>query len=203
MAGDSLLMGVWPPLVRMAQHATIRTKDLRMTKRRVDRLLQAGIAVLLAVFVYSIYAGIHERIVAQGDQAPAFRITTDSGRTLSVPDFGGKLLVLNFWASWCPPCVEETPSLSRFANEYASRGVVVLAVSVDHDPAAYRAFLDKYKPAFLTAREVSLHEQYGTFMYPETYVIDAKGKVVLKIPEGADWTDAKLTQAIDSLLATT
>jgi peroxiredoxin len=99
--------------------------------------------------------------------------------------------------------VEETPSLSRFANEYASRGVVVLAVSVDHDPNAYRAFLNRFKPAFLTAREVSLHEQYGTFMYPETYIIDAKGKVVLKIVEPVDFTDTKLTQAIDSLLATT
>ncbi|MGA1996519.1 MAG: TlpA disulfide reductase family protein [Bryobacteraceae bacterium] len=171
-----------------------------MKKTRVDRFLQVGIVLLLVAFVYSIYAGIHERVVAQGDQAPAFRITADNGRTVTLPDFGGKLLVLNFWASWCPPCVEETPSLSRFASEYANRGVVVLAVSVDHDANTYRAFLDKYKPAFFTARDLSLHEQYGTFMYPETYVIDAKGKVVLKIPEGADWTDAKVTQAIDSLL---
>jgi cytochrome c biogenesis protein CcmG/thiol:disulfide interchange protein DsbE len=171
-----------------------------MSKTRVDRSLQVGIALLLVAFVYSIYAGIHERVVAQGDQAPAFRITADNGRTVTLPDFGGKLLVLNFWASWCPPCVEETASLSRFASEYANRGVVVLAVSVDHDANAYRAFLDKFKPAFLTARELSLHEQYGTFMYPETYVIDAKGKVMLKIPESADWTDAKVTQVIDSLL---
>jgi thiol-disulfide isomerase/thioredoxin len=171
-----------------------------MNKTRVDRSLQVGILLLLGAFVYSIYAGIEQRVVAQGDQAPGFRITTDNGRTLTLPDFGGKLLVLNFWASWCPPCVEETPSLSRFASEYAARGVVVLAVSVDHNANTYRAFLDKSKPAFLTARDLSLHEQFGTFMYPETYVIDAKGKVVLKIAEGADWTDAKLTQAIDSLL---
>ncbi|MGA2115797.1 MAG: TlpA disulfide reductase family protein [Bryobacteraceae bacterium] len=171
-----------------------------MNKTRVDRSLQVGIFLLLAAFVYSIYAGIEQRVIAQGDKAPGFRITADNGRTLTLPDFGGKLLVLNFWASWCPPCVEETPSLSRFASEYAHRGVVVLAVSVDHNANAYRAFLDKYKPAFLTARDLSLHEQFGTFMYPETYVIDTKGKVVLKIAEGADWTDARLTQAIDSLL---
>ena len=96
--------------------------------------------------------------------------------------------------------MEETASLSRFASEYANRGVVVLAVSVDHDANAYRAFLNKFQPTFLTAREISLHEEYGTFMYPETYVIDAKGKVVFKIAEAADWTDAKLTQVIDSLL---
>ena len=171
-----------------------------MSKTRVDRSLQVGIVLLLVAFVYSIYAGIHERVVAQGDQAPPFRITADNGRTVTLPDFGGKLLVLNFWASWCPPCVEETPSLSRFASQYANRGVVVLAVSVDHDANAYRAFLNKFQPTFLTAREISLHEQYGTFMYPETYVIDAKGKVVLKIAEAADWTDAKVTQVIDSLL---
>src|SRR5208282_757238 len=73
-------------------------KKLRMTKTRIDRSLQIGIVLLLGAFVYSIYAGIHERVVAQGDQAPAFHITADNGRTVTVPDFGGKLLVLNFWA---------------------------------------------------------------------------------------------------------
>ena len=78
--------------------------------------------------------------------------------------------------------------------------VVVLAVSVDHDDKAYRKFLEKYKPAFLTARENKVHAEYGTFMYPETYIIDSQGKVLKKFAEAVDWLDPGVTQYIDSLL---
>ena len=90
--------------------------------------------------------------------------------------------------------------MSQFAADYAQKGVVVLAVSVDKDLKAYQGFLRKYRPAFLTARDFQIHEDYGTYMYPETYIIDAKGKVVKKIPEGADWNDPQVRQYIDSLL---
>src|SRR5664279_3231747 len=171
-----------------------------MPSSKTDRLLRAGILLLVPVLIYFIYAGIHEHVVAAGDMAPEFTIRADNGRTVTLPNFGGKILVLNFWATWCPPCVQETPSLSQFAAAYASKGVVVLGVSVDKDEAAYRAFLQKFKPAFLYARENKLHEDYGTFMYPETYIIDAKGKVLHKLAEPADWMDARMTQLIDSLL---
>jgi cytochrome c biogenesis protein CcmG, thiol:disulfide interchange protein DsbE len=171
-----------------------------MPTSQTDRLLRGGIVLLSAVLVYFIYAGIHQRIVVAGDAAPEFSITADNGRTVTLPSFGGKLLVLNFWATWCPPCVQETPSLSRFAATYAPKGVVVLGISVDKDEAAYRAFLRKFSPEFLTVREDKLHEDYGTYMYPETYIIDAKGKVLQKLAEPADWMDPRMTQLIDSLL---
>jgi cytochrome c biogenesis protein CcmG/thiol:disulfide interchange protein DsbE len=169
-------------------------------KSGTDRLLRIGIGLLTIALVFAIYAGIHERVVAAGDTAPDFTITADGGRTVSLANFGGKVLVLNFWATWCPPCVEETPSLSQFAAQYAGKGVVVLAVSVDRDEKAYRKFLEKYKPAFLTAREDKLHGEYGTFMYPESYVIDAKGKVVAKYPEAVDWSSPAVASLMNSLL---
>ena len=156
--------------------------------------------LLSAVLVFFIYSGIHERVVVAGDAAPEFTIRADNGRTVTLPNFGGKILVLNFWATWCPPCVQETPSLSQFAATYAPKGVVVLGVSVDKDEAVYRAFLKKFNPAFLFVRENKLHEEYGTFMYPETYIIDAKGKVVEKLAEPANWMDPRITQMIDALL---
>jgi cytochrome c biogenesis protein CcmG, thiol:disulfide interchange protein DsbE len=171
-----------------------------MKKSRTDTLLRAGIGLLMVALVIAIYAGIHEHVVIAGDTAPEFRIRTDDGRTVALPDFGGKLLVLNFWATWCPPCVQETPSLSQFAAAYAGKGVVVLGVSVDKDEKAYRAFLQRFRPAFFTARDTRLHADYGTFMYPETYIIDAQGKVLKKIAEPADWMAPEVTRFIDSLL---
>jgi peroxiredoxin len=181
-----------------------------MKNAKTDRLLRVGMGLLMVVLVYVIYAAIHQRVVVAGDDAPEFSVRADNGRTVSLSNFGGKVLVLNFWASWCPPCVQETPSLSQFAAEYANKGVVVLGISVDKDEKAYRAFLQKFHPAFLTTRELSVHEDFGTFMYPETYIIDSHGRVVKKIVEAtdwpgapnrfSDWTDPQLGKYIESLL---
>ena len=169
----------------------------------MDWALRATLGILIAVFLgvvgYAVYQP-PEHVVIAGEQAPPFTITSENGRTVALPGFGGKLLVLNFWASWCPPCVEETPSLSKFAQDYAGRGVVVMAISVDSNEQAYRRFLQRYKPQFLTARDAQIHRAYGTFVYPESYLIDANGKVVYKIAEGADWGSANLRSYISSLL---
>jgi len=171
-----------------------------MANPKIDRYLRAGILVLTGVLVYVIYAAIYERVIAAGDEAPEFTIRADDGRAVSVPNFGGKLLVLNFWATWCPPCVQETPSLSEFARQYASRGVVVLGISVDKDEKAYRAFIDRFRPNFLTTRELEIHKDYGTFMYPETYIIDTQGKVLRKYMEPLDWMSPETLTYINSLL---
>ena len=167
---------------------------------KTDRIIQAAIAVCLAGLAWVVAATYREKVVVPGDSAPGFTVTTDDGRTLSPTSFGGKLLVVHFWATWCPPCVTEMPSLDAFQRQYASAGVVVLGISVDRNEASYRTFLRKYQPAFLTARERNLHEEFGTFMYPETYIIAADGKVLRKIAEGADWMDPNTIRYFDSLI---
>jgi cytochrome c biogenesis protein CcmG, thiol:disulfide interchange protein DsbE len=169
---------------------------------KIDSILRAAVGLLLVAFVYVIFVSIHERIVVVGDSAPEFTVTADTGRSVGLPDFGGKLLVLNFWATWCPPCVEETSALSEFTRHFSGKGVVVLGVSVDKDEKQYRAFLQQHRPAFLTARDpaAKINADYGTFKYPETYIIDAKGKVVQKIIGPADWADEKMISYVDSLL---
>jgi peroxiredoxin len=178
--------------------------DPRMNRAgTLDWTLRAALAVCSAAFLAAVAYAVYTpplRVVVAGEQAPPFTLAADNGRTLAVPGFGGRLLILNFWASWCPPCVEETPSLSQFAADFADRGVVVMAISVDSSEKAYRAFLQRYQPRFLTARDAQIHRAYGTFVYPESYIIDASGKVVYKIPEGADWSSANLRSFIGSLL---
>ena len=167
---------------------------------KTDRFLRIAICVLTAALVYAIYSGIHQRVVLAGESAPDFTLTSDSGRTVSLNNFGGKILLLNFWASWCPPCVEETPSLSELAKEFGPKGLVVLAVSVDEKENAYRGFLRRFRPDFLTVRDSKVHEEYGTFIYPESYIIGADGRVLRKIAEGADWMNPQMTQYISSIL---
>ena len=169
---------------------------------KTERILQGMILALLCVFVYVIFISLHERTVAVGDSAPEFTVTTDNGQRVSTSNFGGKLLVLNFWATWCPPCIEEIPSLNEFQRRFANSGVVVLGVSVDKDEKAYRTFLSRAGLSFLTTRDPDhkISAEYGTFLYPETYLIDAKGKVVQKIISNADWNDERLVSYVKSLL---
>lgn len=171
--------------------------------KNADRLLRSALVVASLLFVGAVAKAVYDpppHVVVAGERAPEFTIAADNGRTISVPNFGGKLLVVNFWATWCPPCVQETPSLSQFARDYAGKGVVVLGISVDANEGAYRAFLQKYKPQFLTARDGKIHSDYGTFMYPESYIIDSTGKVIQKIAEGADWSSPNVRSYFDSLL---
>jgi cytochrome c biogenesis protein CcmG, thiol:disulfide interchange protein DsbE len=173
-----------------------------MPNANTDRILKGAIAVLLAAFVFVIYRSYHETIVSVGDSAPDFAITSDSGRRVSLDSFGGKLLVLNFWATWCPPCVQEMPSLDQFQKQLAASGVVVVGVSVDKDAGQYKRFLDRAKVSFLTARdpEAKISADYGTFKYPETYIIDSRGKVVQKIIGPENWNDERMVAYVKSLL---
>ena len=171
-----------------------------MAKQKTDRVLRITICALTVALIFAIYSGIHQRVVIAGDSAPDFHFVTENGHSISLNNFGGKVLVLNFWASWCPPCIEETPSLSELAHEFGPKGLVVLGVSVDDNEKAYRNFLARFQPEFLTTRDQKIHEEYGTFIYPETYIIGSDGRVLRKVAEGADWMNPQMTQYIASLL---
>ena len=99
-----------------------------------------------------------------------------TARPITARDFGGKLLVLNFWATWCQPCVQEVPSLNQLQRALGPKGVVVLGVSEDKDPKAYQDFLARFHVSYLTARRPGkdIKPKYGTVQIPETYLIDTQ-----------------------------
>ncbi|MGC8794972.1 MAG: TlpA family protein disulfide reductase [Bryobacteraceae bacterium] len=169
---------------------------------KIETGLKLGIAACLALLAYGVVSALRAPVVNVNDKAPDFTVTTDSGRTISRSDFGGRLLVLNFWATWCPPCVEELPSLDRFQRQLAGSGVVVLGISVDQDAGAYRRFLERARVSFLTARdpEARISSRYGTFKFPETFLIDRRGRVREKIIGPADWTEPAMIERVRRLL---
>ena len=162
-----------------------------MQKLGIDKALRLGILVLTVALVAVLASTLRERLVVAGDSAPSFSVTTDTGRKISTSDFGGKILVVNFWATWCPPCISELPSLNQMAAEVKGSGVVVLGISVDKDKVAYDKFLKKVKLNFETSRDpaADISSEYGTFKYPETYVINRDGKVLEKFIADQPWTD--------------
>ena len=165
-------------------------------------MLLGLIAVLAVALVWVVSWTLQPRVVKAGDQAPDFKITTDDGRTVTRANFGGKVLVLNFWASWCAPCVSEAPSLEAFERQMGPQGVVVLGVSIDTNEKRYRQFLERFHITFPTARdpEANLSASYGTFLIPETYVIDSKGAVKLKIISDQNWMDPDFVARVKAML---
>lgn len=167
-----------------------------------DRILQISIVVLFGLFIFVFYSSVNEVVVQAGDKAPDFTITTTDGKTISPRNFGGKLLLLNFWATWCPPCVEETPSLEELSRVLGPKGLVVVAVSVDHNKDAYDRFLKKFGIPFSTYfdPEQKINVSYGTVAYPESYLIDPSGKVVEKIIGPETWSSEQMLQHINEYL---
>jgi peroxiredoxin len=169
---------------------------------KADRILQAALALMLIAFCGALYNSLHETIVNAGDTAPDFTITSDSGKTITVHNFGGKLLLLNFWATWCPPCVEEIPGLNQLSRQLGPRGLVILGVSVDKDEKLYRDFLTRSPLTYQTARdpEEKINLTYGTIQYPESYLIDRSGKVVEKFISSQPWASPQMIEHVNSML---
>jgi cytochrome c biogenesis protein CcmG, thiol:disulfide interchange protein DsbE len=164
--------------------------------KEVNRLRSVLVIACLALFV-SCYSGSTPPGI--NSQAPDFTIK-DADKTVSLSQFRGKPLVLNFWATWCPPCVEEIPSMMRLQQQLGNR-VQILAVSTDIDNAAYHRFIADKKVNFLTVRDgdQEANTMYGTFKFPETYIIDSKGVIRRKFIGRVDWDSPEIVQYLTSL----
>jgi len=165
-------------------------------------LVWAAVALVLAGLV--LFAMPSYR---QGEASLAGKTADDfsaeiAGKTEKLSDFKGKVVVLNFWATWCPPCVNETPSMNHLQQYIASRNGVVLGGSVDEDPAAYAKFLKDQNVTFPTFRDPTkkIALDYGTSVYPETYIIDRHGKIARKIIGEQQWDSPDMLAYFDGLL---
>ena len=142
------------------------------------------------------------RPVDVGERAPDFTLPALTPGSLSLHDFGRQVVVLNFWATWCPPCVEETPGLEKFAEQMRAQGVTVLGVSVDQDTAALQTFAEQQRLSFPIGRDPdrSIANRYGTFQFPETYIIDQDGRVAEKLIGPVDWQDPRIITFVQELV---
>ena len=141
------------------------------------------------------------RPVDVGDRAPDFTLPALTRGSLSLHGFSRQVVVLNFWATWCPPCVEETPGLEKFAEQMRLQGVTVMGVSVDQDGQALQTFAAEQHLSFPILRDPdrSIAHRYGTFQFPETYIIDQDGRVAEKLIGPMDWQDPRIVTFVQEL----
>ncbi len=163
--------------------------------KRVKRFFSS--AFLIGLFLLAgCNSGSHPPRI--GNAAPDFTIT-DSQRTVTLSQLRGKPVVLNFWATWCPPCVEEMPSLVQLQKQMGDK-VTILAVSEDADDGAYKQFIRDHNIDLLTVRDTQhQNEGYGTFKFPETFIISRDGKILRKFIGATDWTSPDIVDYLNKL----
>ena len=126
-------------------------------------------------------------------------VVSDGSQTVDLSKLRGKTVVLNLWATWCAPCVEELPSLLAMHQELPD--VAIVAVSIDQDEAVYRRFLAQHHVDLITVRDEDqrVNGLYGTAQIPETYVIDKNGILRRKFVSSQNWTSPEIMKYLKNL----
>jgi len=165
-------------------------------------LILAAAAVLLAWIILRHPSTANQPRASQQQPAPDFSLTDLTGQKLSLSSYRGKVVLLDFWATWCVPCRAEIPHFVEMQNRYGAQGLQIIGISMDDDEQLARDFRQQYKMNYPVAMgSPALAEQYGGILgLPITFTIDREGRIFRK-HIGA--TDPSIFEAeIKKLLAT-
>jgi peroxiredoxin len=143
--------------------------------------------------------GIDELI---GKKAPDFVLKDMNGATISLSSLTGKVVLINFWATWCPPCRDEMPALNKLYNGYKNRGLVVLAVSTDRRESDVKKYLSRNSFDFpvLTDLDMKVSRQYKVFSMPTSFLLDKNGVIIKKYLGEEEWDSPEIRKEVMSAL---
>ncbi len=159
---------------------------------------------LIMICLLTVSNAFAARLLSLVDEQPAavpFTLHTVTGEEVSLRDYENRVVVVNFWATWCIPCREEIPSLNRAAEWLKKYDVAMLAVNVGEDPDAVAAFLEQYPVDFpvLLDREMKVSGDWKATGLPTTYVVDPKGRIVYRAVGSREWDAPEVLVPIRAL----
>jgi peroxiredoxin len=139
---------------------------------------------------------------ARPKRADDFAVTLVQGDTLKLKEQRGKAVMVNFWATWCPPCREEMPAMERLYRRHHGRGFVLLAVSVDTDAALVKPFLAQHKLTFPVALDANMElaNAYGVRALPASFLIDREGNLAALALGPRAWDNNAAHALVERLL---
>ncbi len=184
-------------------------KENNSTHLKKHGLLYLLFVIVLAVIAYRIQLSPNQKTALNqerpevGHQAPDFTLRNLQGNLEGLGDYRNKVIVLNFWATWCVPCLEEMPAFEKLYRRYRSEGVTVLAVSLDKgDISKVKNFIDTHNLTFpvLIDSDGIAEKLYPSFTIPFTYVIDKEGRVVARVDGAKNWASSETFAALEILI---
>lgn len=169
-----------------------------------------SVAVFALVFVLAYWMGsgyVQKNSVSQAEEiktAPEVTLKRVSGETLELSDYRGKWVFINFWATWCPPCIAEMPSMELFYQRYKERNMAMLAVSIDQSDKQFVIdFVEKYELTFEIFLDPSseIAMQFGVMGIPSTFILNPKGEIVSQATGPREWMESSIIEYFDELMA--
>ena len=184
-------------------------KENNSTHLKKHGLLYLLFVVVLAVIAYRIQLSPSKKTVLNqekpevGHPAPDFTLRNLQGNLEGLVNHKDKVIILNFWATWCAPCLEEMPAFEKLYRRYRSQGLTVLAVSLDKgDFSKVQDFVDSNNLTFpvLMDSDGIAEKLYPSFTIPFTYVIDKDGRMVARVDGAKNWASNETFLALDILI---
>ncbi len=167
------------------------------------RFKRALLTFVVAIFAVSISTSCKKNAGPQtGALTPAITLSDLDGKSLTLNELRGRVVVLNFWATWCPPCVNEMPSLQKLHEALADKGLSVVAVSVDERFSDIEKFVESFDLTFTILHDegMKVSRAYQTFKFPETYIIGRDGRLRSKVVGERDWVEPSVIRDMVALL---
>jgi len=163
-------------------------------------LLMGAVILCAGAMAWYVLPSAPKRL-AEGSMAPDYVLPNLVGQTFSLPK--DSVVLLNFWATWCPPCRQEMPSMADLHKTLAKQGLSVVAISVDRDPQALAAFVREYNLPFqiLHDEDSNTSQNYGVFRYPESFLIDRNGIIRRHLIGAIDWMSPNVMRDVEAILA--
>jgi cytochrome c biogenesis protein CcmG, thiol:disulfide interchange protein DsbE len=168
--------------------------------------LRSGWMVILGILVVAVILGVQlaqqNRVQPQpGEPAPLFTLTTFDGETIALEELRGKVVVVNFWADWCPPCHQEAPDMVAIAEDYTSQNVVMVGINWLESESTALGFIEQYGIPYQNGLDLGakIAQAYRIDAAPETYVIDRNGIIAETIIGPATYDH--LAEVLDGLIA--
>jgi cytochrome c biogenesis protein CcmG/thiol:disulfide interchange protein DsbE len=188
--------------------------------RRYKPIIWAFVAVILFASTLFYLWSQYSDFLSQGQRPPEQAVKlneieakgvpvqnykTIDGRDITLEEFRGKIVILNFWASWCDPCVAEFPSLMALLKKFENQ-VELIAVSGDYEEADIHTFLKSFavksnQVHVVWDKELDISKKFGTFRLPESYIIGKRGELIRKVSGVDDWSSPEAFEYFGHLLA--
>lgn len=160
-------------------------------------------SLLLTMMILLLMVGNGLAAEMQNQKAPDFTLENMQGKKVSLSDLKGKIVIVNFWATWCPPCIEEMPSMEKLYQKFKGEDFELLAVNAeDNGKELVEGFLKKNNFSFpiLLDEDAKVQQLFNIFRLPETVIINRNGEIVTKVLGGRDWMDKEIVRVLDFMI---